>query len=310
MKKVNLAILIALLPLCAFAQPVATSANVSMNFTGEFYFAQADGFSPGGSGANQTWNFSGLDLTLGGTDTSIPVAGSPFAATFPTANYLYKFEGLGGTRYYYHNLSSAKYEILSMGYNGSVGDNYSPNPLTWVTFPYTFNTVFTDTYQSTDDEVATSFTATYDAYGTLVLPTGTFTNVIRQKTVKNGQTNYVWFNVSPFYPLLQTVLEENALGIVKDTSVLGVGDDAKATFAVWPNPTRGEIRLQCDSELHTPATVSVYDMLGNKVLEKDAAFASPGTLQLDLQNHSAGIYFLKISDANDRMLFTSKVIKQ
>lgn len=308
MLKITLATSFALLSLCLSAQPVVTSANISNNFTGEFYFALADGFNPGPAGANQTWNFSGLDITLAGTDTTIPVAGSPYAAQFPTANYLYKFEGMGGTRYYYHNLTSAKYEILSMAYDGTIGENYSPDPLIWVTFPYTFNTVFTDTYQSTDDEIATSFTSTYDAYGTLVLPTGTFTNVIRQKTVKNGLTNYVWYNVSPFFPLLQTVLEENALGIVKDTSILGVGDDEKSNFTIWPNPTQGQISLRYEGDIQN-ATVSLYDVTGKKVLEKDAALAS-GEFQLNLQDHSAGLYFLKVHDASNRMLFTSKVIKQ
>ncbi|NUY79789.1 T9SS type A sorting domain-containing protein [Flavobacterium sp. MAH-1] len=312
MKKVNLiAIIVALLPTCAFAQPQITLSNVNFGFTGEFYWTQiGESFNPGLPGANQTWDFSSLNLTLIGTDTSIPVAGSPYAAQFPTANYVYKFEGMGlPPRYYYHNVTSEKYEILSLGYAGNVGWDYTPNPRKWLQFPYTYQSVFTDTYQSTQDESATTATLTYDGYGTLILPTGTFTNVIRQKVVKNGQTNYNWFNVQPFYPLMQTVLEENSLGIVKNTT-LGLGDQHKNAFAVWPNPTKGTLNISCDANLEQAATLSIYDALGKKVVEKQIAFDSNSAFQLDLENHNPGLYFLNVSDASGKNLLSRKIIKE
>ncbi|MBD3581088.1 T9SS type A sorting domain-containing protein [Flavobacterium selenitireducens] len=309
MKKVNrIATLFALLPLCALAQPQVTSTNVDFNFSGEFYWTNADGFTPGPAGANQTWDFSSLDLTLLGTDTSIPVSGSPFAATFPTANYAYRYDGMGGTRYYYHNITAAKYEILSMGYNTDLGWNYTPDPMVWAQFPYTFGTVFTDTFQSTDDEIATSATYTYDAYGTLVLPTGTYTDVIRQKVVKNGQTNYNWFNVQPFFPLLQTVLEENSLGVVKNTT-LGTGDPSRPTFALWPNPTAGAINLTSDTNFDR-AKIAIYDALGKKVVENEVVLQSGDAFALHLDNQTSGLYFLTLSDADGKQVLARKIIRE
>lgn len=309
MKKVNLiATLFALLPTCAFAQPQVTMSNVDFNFSGEFYWTDADGFTPGAAGANITWDFSNLDLMMLGTDTSIPVAGSPFASTFPTANYAYRYDGMGGTRYYYHNITASKYEILALGYNNDLGWNYTPDPMVWAQFPYTFGMVFTDTFQSTDDEMATSVTYTYDAYGTLILPTGTFTDVIRQKVVKNGQTNYNWFNVEPFFPLLQTVLEENSLGVVKNTT-LGTDDRSKATFSLWPNPTSGQISLSSDVSFEQ-AKLSVYDALGKKVVETDIILSSGDAFALNLSNQTSGLYFLTLSDANGKQLLARKIIRE
>jgi hypothetical protein len=312
MKKIYFTLaLTALATFSAMAQPVANASNVAPNFTGEFYFAPATNFSPGAAGANQTWNYASLQLTLAGTDTAIPVVGSPFAATFPGANYCYKFSGpfLGADRYYYHNLTSTKFEIVSMAYNASSGDNYMPNPRTFAVFPYTYNTVYTDTYKSTTDAIGTSFTATYDAYGTLVLPTGTYNNVIRQKIVKNGQTDYVWFNVSPFYPLLQTVLAENSLGIVKSTMVLGVHEnDFEHSFSVSPNPSEGIFQLTTTEAIHV-GEINIYDMLGNRV-KSLAAAQNSNTISIDLQDCTTGIYFIAISDKNSGLIYREKIIKK
>ena len=307
MKSISTLAAVVLLHFSSIAQPVITQSGIANNFNADFYYADATGFAPGSAGANQIWDYSSLESMYIGTDTAIPVAGSAYAAEFPTANYLYKFNGpfTGGDLYFYHNLTPTKFEILSLGYDSDTGDNFSPNPKTYVTFPYTFGTVFTDSYQSTTETSATTFTATYDAYGTLIMPFDTFTNVVRQKVVINGQTDYNWFNVSPFYPILQTVFAENTLGIIQDHTNLAVDEYANsARFTVYPNPVHDQLNIRRSGAGNMEIAVS--DISGKTVLKQ---FVGNGSqVSVDLTSLTAGIYFISAKDSKGTEM--RKIIKQ
>lgn len=311
-KSILSAALITLTTLTSLAQPVATSANVT-EFTGKFYFAEATNFSPGDAGANRIWDFSNLQLTLGGTDTPQPVNETPFAAQFPTANNCYKFSGMfPPDRYYYQHISSGQYEILGLAITATTGENYTPDARTFATFPYTFGTVYNDTYRATTDAAATSVVVTYDAYGTIILPIGTYTNVIRQKVVKNGTiTNYNWFNVEPFYPILQTVLEQNSIGVVKNISVLA-NDDFKsdALFTVYPNPTYGKITIMpANSDCHL-SDIELFDYLGQRIWHRQASLTGNNGIDFDLEPFQAGIYVLKMTNPDNNASTVCKLIKK
>ncbi len=303
--------LIALTQLNVWAQPVATSANVT-DFTGEFYFAPADNFTPGPAGANQTWDFSNLQLMFVGTDTPMEISQTPFAAQFPTANNCYKFSSMfPPDRYYYQKISPDKYEIIGLAITATSGDNYTPNPRTFATFPYTFGTVFNDTYRTVEETADTSVQITYDAYGTLILPTGTYQNVIRQKVVKNGtSTDYVWFNVQPFYPLVQTVLEENSLGIVKAINLGTEERDLGKKFAVYPNPTQDVLRIEPVGAMHSDAEIELFDLLGKRLIHAQTATSGNDATELNLAALNAGIYILKMTDKATKSVHNQRVVKK
>jgi hypothetical protein len=310
MNKIILTLATAMLSNClAWAQPEVNASNVAQNFTAEFLFSQADGFDPGNAGANQTWDFSGLNLMQVGTDAVLPVAGSPYAATFPNANYVYKFSGqFGSDRYYYHILSNNKFEMLSLAYGGSAGDNYTLDPRTLMEFPYNFNDTYTDTYRTTADVTIKNVVATYDAYGTVIMPYGTFENVVRQKVVTNGVTDYIWWNVAPFYPIVQTVLAENSLGITKSTTVLGVPGNEIQEMALYPNPTAGEVIITVE-DADPLAEICVFNTMGKLVLRQKNAFSAGNSTTLNLQNQPAGIYFLNIMNGA-KATAVKKIVKK
>lgn len=294
-----------------WAQPEITRSDVNTtNFHSEFYYAPADGFDIGDAGADQVWDFSDLDLMYLGTDTTLPVASTPHAATFPTANYCYKYDGIFGQTnlYYYHNITANKYEILSIAWNGTTGDNYNPDPRTFMVFPYHFNDVYTDTYMSTDDMVLKNVTATYDAYGSVIMPFGTLENVVRQKIVTNGVTDYIWFNVEPFYPILQTVLAENSLGIVKNMTPLGIDDQEKTKFTVSPNPTTGNFSINTDYDFSEGSEITVYNSIGQCILRQKASFSN--SISLNIDNQPSGLYFVNINDKNNAVVHTQKIVKK
>ncbi|AWA30522.1 hypothetical protein HYN48_10700 [Flavobacterium magnum] len=295
----------------ALAQPQITRSNVNTtNFESEFYYAPADGLDVGEAGIEQVWDFSSLDLMYLGTDVTLPVSATPYAATFPTANYCYKYDGIFGQtgRYYYHTITPSKYEILSIAWNGTAGDNYNPDPRTFMVFPYNLNDSYTDTYKSTDDMVEKNVVATYDAYGTVIMPFGTLNNVIRQKVVTDGVTDYIWFNVEPFYPIVQTVFAENSLGIVKNTTPLGIENPAERTFSIAPNPTSGAFSIASEG-FSDGSEISINNALGQSVaVQKIAAMSE--TVTLNIQDQPAGLYFAIITDKQTSVKHTQKIIKQ
>lgn len=309
MKKIITLASIAMLNVHAFAQPVINAGNVAQNFNADFYYLEMpSGFSAGGAGANQTWNFSSLGSgMLLGTDTAVPAAGSQYASTFPQANYLYTMESTfsDADMYFYHRLTPSQFEIYSLGYGSEAGENYQENPRTYLVFPYTYNTVFTDTFKEADSPASSNLTATYDAYGTLIMPFGTFANVVRQKQVIDGVTNYSWFNVSPFYPILQTVFEENTLGYMINNTVLGIGDVQTQSLVVFPNPASSLLNIKMPDGFSGAANLTVSDVSGKVLLEKTIDTANP---VLNVEQLSNGIYVVRLSGESG--VFIGKIIKE
>ncbi len=72
-------------------------------------------------------------------------------------------------------------------------------------------------------------------------------------------------------------------------------------FRVFPNPSDGLFSLQWDG---APLEISVIDFVGKEILEKEMESGKP----LDLQNHSAGIYILRVSK-NGKFVASQKIIK-
>ncbi len=301
----------AMLSLCASAQPVINSFNVSQNFNGDLYYADLpSGFSPGPAGANRVWDFTSIgEGMLLGTQAAIPVAGSPYASQFPQANYCYTMNSVFSeeTVYFYHSLTTSSYEIQALGYGETMGiemgEDFHLNPRTYMVFPYTYNSVFTDTYQRTTDEEPIALTATYDAYGTLIMPFGTFNNVVRQKIVTEGMTDYVWFNVNPFYPILQTALADDALGFVIDHTVLGIDDQDTSKFITYPNPVSDVINIKF-AGTSSMADVTIADLSGKKLIAKTC---TADVSSIDVSQLSAGIYLVTVESTDGQ--FIKKIVK-
>ncbi len=287
-----------MLGFCASAQPVIQASHVAPNFEAELYFVEVPAnFSPGPDGPNRTWDFSGLGSGMFlGTQQAINAATSPFAELFPQANYCYTMQSafVDATMYFYHSLTPEIFEIYSLGYEGEVGEDFRLNPRTYVTFPYTYGTVFTDTFQRTTDPGPVSQTVTYDAYGTLIMPFGTFQNVVRQKVVIDGIANYAWFNVSPFYPILQTALEDGGLGYIIDNTVLDNPTISQEKFTVFPNPVSSLINIGFSDSVQGQVVLELFDVTGKIIISKTVVASE----SMDLSVLQSGLYLLKVKSAN------------
>jgi len=169
-----------------------------------FYEADTNGVTQGNAGANQTWNFSNLQPL----DDVDPVqyfylapANTPsqYASLFPTANLAIRIGLVSDTAAYGYSIKNAnQWEFL--GLKNDFIEQVYPNTDIQLK-PLSYNGSFTDDFTNYTD-TGTGFifygkgtrTITYDAYGTLQTPAGTFQNAMRIKGV-SSQVDSVNFGV-------------------------------------------------------------------------------------------------------------------
>ena len=178
------------LHLSSQAQPTLTLANsvVPAGETQTFQLVEAELLNQGAAGANVTWNFS--NLTLSGVSTqevTVGASGTPYAAQFPNADIAIEAEG----SYVYFDVTSSNYTLLGIA-SADITSIYS-NPETVFVFPFTYGDNHEDDFYATGSLGGNTqyrfgtTTVTADGYGTLILPSGTYTNVLRIHAVQDSQ---------------------------------------------------------------------------------------------------------------------------
>ncbi|HNE27818.1 MAG TPA: T9SS type A sorting domain-containing protein [Saprospiraceae bacterium] len=186
----KLLLLPALLPLsAALAQPtllntVFPAAGTQMSIS----IADTTGVQPGNAGADQTWDFSGLQaLNMLNPVTFKPASQTAYAGEFPFANLCgVQPVDQDSAFFYYRKESSVLSVVGSVEYGLPL--QYS-DPETALETPLDFGESFSDDfyrYNSMPDNQLQGMghkTTTYDAFGTLITPLGTFQHAIRLKTV-------------------------------------------------------------------------------------------------------------------------------
>ena len=77
---------------------------------------------------------------------------------------------------------------------------------------------------------------------------------------------------------------------------VGLSEHATGTVAIYPNPSKGEIRLRYPVELNDRTEVAIYDVLGRKVFSEMLYPGNNNEITFN-PNLPVGVYFLKIDDA-------------
>ncbi|WP_298224777.1 T9SS type A sorting domain-containing protein [Flavobacterium sp.] len=306
MKRITIVLL--LLVFTSQAQPVLNAADFPTAYSFRAYRANTAGFTNGSAGANQVWDYSAINIVeTNYTITRIPITEMPFYEQFPGANYCETKDDNGYISYSAINLNSNTFE--SMGYvDGNLIVRYSDTSVVFQ-FPYTFNTVINDT-RLADMPGATpqSYTRTYDAYGTLITPFGTFPDVIRQKLESENATAYIWIDSHNFQVILAGSFDNPQIYFYKDTTNLGVSQNQSKAFSMYPNPTTDAVTIHQNDMAFKVHFVTVCDVSGKVLIAHeilDGDFKS-----FSLKDFSPGLYIVKIIDAENQVLHTQKIIKQ
>lgn len=285
--------------LCATAQPVLEYAHV--NLLGRTYpvhlVTNQGTADPTPNGPNLTWNFTGATYQMNfGTIAYVAPATTPQGASYPTADLAQVAISPLGTSYTYLNLTSSLLEILAEDV-GTANPRIYTDPKTVLVFPYAYLNSFTDAYAYPGTTGST--TRVYSGYGTVILPTGTYTNVVKM-TSSSGAINF--FRSNPVEPLVQIESDGSAI-VFGDATVTGVADLAQMpVLTVLPNPTTDKVQVE---GLASGAQWQLADLQGRVLL---AGSLRSGPLQLDLAGFAAGPYLLVAQDGTNRRAI--RVVKQ
>jgi hypothetical protein len=334
MKKLSL---LSLLVITISANAQFVIDNSDSPAIGERYaFQKADttGVQPGNAGNGITWDFSSL-VALNDSNVQVFVtpASTPYASDFPDANQAqtgdgnYNYFKAAGDGYYYYGA------VTSDGQGGVVKYKYT-DAAKYYKYPYNYGETFTDNLAAgyvsggiTFSRTGT-FTGTYDGYGTLKLPGGTFQKVARVKlleanndvasvggftiNIKTTITTYIWRQENRKEPLLLVsfVKTESAQVNTLDKVVQfsraqssGVGMEelfANEDVLLYPNPAAGKAELTAAKGL---ASVIITDLNGR---EKVNTAANGLHITLDLSLLEKGVYMVQAT-MEDRSIVIRKL---
>ena len=182
-------------------------------------------YGPGGSGPNQTWDFSNAVPEDTSTTTVVTVASTGFQSSFSGSDYAMTGEA-DSYLFFSHDANQMTTEGAAgdLLETGEIIETPFTDPLLLHEFPRTFGSTFDDTYVFQAEADGSAFSVhrirlnhtghvfdTTDAYGTLITPTGTY-NALRVKSV-DFTTSDIDVQLLPF-PAIWTDFT-----VVEDTSV-------------------------------------------------------------------------------------------
>lgn len=352
MKKLYLLILIQMLlvGLCKAQPSFSRSSFPGVGFAATTYDVSSAILSPGNAGANQTWNFgsvtgSGATNTL----TMVTPTSTGFGSMFPSSDLAASTVSAGGNpAFAFYQTSSSVIYLIGAGTNGTIPVmlQYS-NPLTAITFPWTYNSMITDTYNATATYTVSGTTVMIyrrgqvnvlaDGYGTLTTPNGVYTNCLRTKTIDssvdsilyvgipipatistNNSTSYNYFEPGTLIQRFQMVFDtSNTSGTPTPSfsasyssfsSSLPVLKEKK-DLSIYPNPAiyANEINLGTTEMNNGNASISIYNLNGNLVKRFETTILPGQPLPIDISEWSHGIYTIQVDQEN--RLFTSQMIR-
>lgn len=333
------------------AQPTIEFEDFGLEYGTQVSLRGSSGpIAVGESGEDQTWDYSGLNpsgnITLR-IHTIQELGGQPAAESYPTATHVFQPFNLNTTDVDYKRYGDGVFEMLGIHYNPN--QSFTPDlidfsdPFTIVEFPLTYGSTFSDTYaheQSNSFEAyieTGEFTATVDAWGTLILPSGTFENVLRlrydnvgefttvqqssgnEETVSFTETMYAYYTPGIPSPLVRrsTRVADGFAGFnyiqsgYYDGTMLSTDDpEPVETTLLYPSPTGDVLQVELELKKATDVRFDVFDMSGKRMLSQNNGVLPAGknTFTLSVAELAAGTYLTVIQTPNGNI--TEKFVVQ
>jgi len=327
MKKFYLLVSLALCSAMLIAQPTVQYPQNAPEIGDEMeiHFVSANGLSPEPTGHDQSWDYSELNVLYGGTLNVINPSEAPSGASFPSASAAIS---MGDTIYTYVLANSEGYFYL--GTESTTGTYPSvlvySDSRTFLKFPFTFDDTYFDTYKG----VATTSIASVrvsaisemvsDAYGTLILPNGTYHNVLRTATIDaeidsvfiggkfvkaftSNRVQFSWFAPDSKGPLMSMeILDMNGstdtIAYYSSTPA-GIDDpqDQITQLSIFPNPAEEHIRIAFETSPNEESTVSIVNQVGQIVIQTKIFSNINGQVNepFEISHLPSGIYFVNVS---------------
>ncbi len=319
----------------ASLHPQITIGNNHIPVFGDQYIihdVDTTGVNQGNSGANQTWNFSSINvLTDSAVFNWVDPAATPYASSFPGAHIA------EGNQIYY------MYYTIVSGDLSNIGSGVGTPPTQLITtltdpeiifrIPFTYTNTYTDSFNGTiigglfPVIRRGTITKTADAYGTIILPTGTYNNVLRINflqditdstsgipvVIRTVTDNYSWYTGQYKYPIFsitlstiytvadQTTTKSAVITTLNESvGVVPIGNQVVSKYKLnqnYPNPFNPLTSITFDIVKTSDVKLVVYDALGREVAELVNQRLSNGSYKVDFNaaNLTSGVYFYKLT---------------
>jgi len=288
------------------------------------------GVLPGNSGANVTWDFSNLSPK---SSTVTQVIASPTTVVtgslFPSSTFLEQLSD--GTELYITKSAGTSVVDGIHDPNGPFTMVYS-DPMELMKRPVTFGAQFVDAFANTFTVSSYKFsgkgtsTITADGYGTLILPTKTYSNVLRVKRSYVEQDSmlqfgsvststyvtFLWFsntNVNSLLTIDSLKSSSSTAPPLKSVSYLidnspvttDIGNVAGIDniFGFFPNPAEGEVNVIATETGELKITDALGNVVGSMIIENK-------TLTINTCNYPSGVYILTFK--TERSLSRNRLI--
>ena len=308
------------------AQPEVTLEDFTPEYGTQIGHRSTGFVDQGPGGENLFWDFSDLPnsdsiiYTVVDPDTQIN------ASMYTNSTHHYDISTCCDENYY---VRYADDTVQIIGFDG-----VPPPPVTYanyetiLVFPLTYLSSFSDESQYLVGDVSfygqsEIYEASVDAYGTLVLPTGTFENVLRVKfevtlseTFAGGQTSSTeefavtrWMYVSsevpqPLATFSQKLDSTNAVvssgGEIYDPAIFPSVEEKESgqfSFSVFPSPADEFVNVSVEAEKVMKVRIELKSAVGRTVAEFGERQLSRANNEVSLQlpELSSGIYFLQMT---------------
>lgn len=309
--------------LVTLAQPTIPSGNSSFAPGESYTLRQGEYFTPPASGVtNATWNFAGYTSTGSIEDAWVaPAAGAPAGTTVS--------ESIGtGAFGHYRALPNAFEQV---GLTAPSATVTCANAITIFAYPMTMGTVVNDTYACSGVSGGQAFNrnGTMDiegaSWGTLVLPYGTYNNVLMLDIHQYHEDAFTFdpefvftydASIQMFfkpgikqpllanYQIIQVPGQFLSYSRMLDGSEVGMAEGLTNAIGIdlLPNPARDQVDVVFGSGSDR-ITLEVIDATGKVVLVEQHNAQGPGIQrqQLDLSGLQAGVYSVGVIDATGAM---------
>ncbi len=313
-----------LIALPALAQTM-DDGNASPSVGESFTYNNDNYMAPGDGGAGVSWDFSSLAIDSNYTVGFQTPASTGYANFFPGANIA---EATNADSYAFFETSAAGYDLHGVYVVPLTQDVVYFDPERVLSYPCSYNTTWSDDFQadfvSVGFDVARSGTvdALADGYGTLMMPYGNVSNVLRVRNIENYSdvsslftidyefTTHFFYKPGTHAPLLMIYHQEiTTFGNTTTSESLawlnggptGINDALTNAIGmeVYPNPATDRADIVFGT-VGGNLDLDVMDVNGRMVMRERLAGIPMGIQRhtMDVSTLPAGVYMLRITAAD------------
>lgn len=304
----------------SIAQPTLTATGINPVLGDNLTYFNTNYVSAGSSGPSQTWNLSTMSGTSGGLTTIVTPASTTNGSSFSSSTVAAENVSSGSDSYYKTSATALQNSGIDAGGTVITYSNFED----YLHFPFSYTNTYTDTWAATFFSGyqfwRTGYTTvTADGYGTLITPSGTYTNVMRVHFVQIYQDSafpgtpyvitynndqYFWYKegvhlpIASVYNLITSAGGPYTGGNYNSTAAVGINEVSNyiTSSNVFPNPAVDLITINFELTENKNIAIQLFNSLGQKmeICQSTDGFKGLNSIQLNVATLPEGMYFAQL----------------